>query len=103
MVSHATFIQLAEGLGFWWKCLSGMKTSTEKTANGAALTAIKNRRLPRRDRERSDQDARRGFVTASKKRAPKLMMPMIVRTPSTAPSKMNGGKILVAAVVSGGM
>ena len=64
---------------------------------------MKYLRLPMRDRERSDQDAMRGFVTASNARAPKLMNPMMVKMPMSAPSKMKGGKIRCAPGVSGGM
>ena len=101
--SHAVFNQLAEGLGLDVKCFRGMKTRTEKRANGAKLTARKNRRRPMRARDLSDHDARSGLLTASKKREAKLMIPMIVNMPTSTPSKMNGGKILCAEAVSGGM
>src|SRR5690242_20139401 len=100
--SHATLIQLAARPGWEWKCLSGMKTRTEKTAKGTALTAMKNRRRPRRARDRSDQEAMRGLVTASNTLAPKVITPMIVNTPRTAPWKRKGGKT-AAEPSSGGM
>ena len=64
---------------------------------------MKYLRRPIRDFERSDHDAIMGLVTASKARAPKLMNPMMVKIPMSAPSKMKGGKIRSAPGASGGM